>query len=99
MSRWLALATEAEESSDTPFDSVTKHDKTPSNQPERGFCQVLSNCQVDPGEKAGRCRHDIRCGPKLPPCDYSRYLSRIDLICNTGRYALGNSILIDERAQ
>ena len=46
MSRWLALATEPEIETQTPPDNLTKPDKTLSTQPERGFCQVLSNCQA-----------------------------------------------------
>ena len=56
MSRWLALATEPEIETQTPPDSMTKPDKTPSTQPERGFCQVLSNCQVDPQEKTDEAK-------------------------------------------
>ena len=67
MSRWLALATEAEIESYPPFDSVTKPDKTPSTQPERGFCQVLSRCHMGIEEKPGQAeaqdfRHGRSCG-------------------------------------
>ena len=53
MSRWLALATEPEFETQPPPDSMTKPDKSPAIQPEGGFCQVLSNCQVDPEGKVG----------------------------------------------
>lgn len=46
MSKWLALAEQAERESHTPPDSMTKTDKNTSIQPKGGFCQVLSNCQV-----------------------------------------------------
>ncbi len=66
MSRWLALATEPEIETQTPPDSMTKPDKTPSTQPERGFCQVLSNCQVDPQEKTDEAKApDFRHGKTI----------------------------------
>ncbi len=46
MSRWLALAERAAEKIQTPPDTMTKPDKTPSTQPEDAFCQVLSNFQA-----------------------------------------------------
>ncbi len=51
MSRWLALADGAAINTQAPPDSMTKPDKTPSTQPERAFCQVLSGCQVGNDKK------------------------------------------------
>ncbi|WP_138935313.1 hypothetical protein [Roseovarius arcticus] len=46
MSRWLALASGATFDPDTPPDNLTKPDSTLTIQPNEGFCQVLSNCQI-----------------------------------------------------
>ena len=51
MSKWLALAEEAPKESKSLPDTMTKPDKTPSKQPERAFCRVLSNCQVESENK------------------------------------------------
>ncbi len=48
MSRWLALAVGGEIETQTPPDSMTEPDKTPADKPKHEFCQVLSNCQVEP---------------------------------------------------
>ena len=52
MSRWLALADGAALNTQTPPDSMTKPDKTPNDQSEGAFCQVLSGCQVGNDGKA-----------------------------------------------
>lgn len=52
MSRWLALADGSAKDMLTPPDIMTKPDKTPSDQPEGVFCQVLSNCQAEKREES-----------------------------------------------
>jgi len=67
MSRWLALASGATFDSDTPPDNLTKPDITLTIQPEGGFCQVLSNCQMSgegerPVHKPASNTDDMRYG-------------------------------------
>ena len=53
MSRWLALARSGGENTEPSPDIRTKPDKTPSIQPQGGFCQVVSNCPIEVEENNG----------------------------------------------
>ena len=98
MSRWLALASEAGDEPLTSCDSVTKHDKTPSTQPERGFCQVLSHCHTGtedkpaPAPDTDKPRHTSICGwpktwtGKIVSLDEWRTLSAWDKHGPDGRH-------------